>query len=143
MHAEVEKIRTATEFFYQAIEAMSSGEGLEKMCAAWHQTPRATTSHPAGDWSIGWAEINTSWEVFATFGAPDRGGSSISNLQVHNYGGDLAYTTCVFQASPAFSGDKVNCTNVLHRVDGVWKIIHHHPDRSPEITAAFEKLASQ
>ena len=25
----------------------------------------------------------------------------------------------------------VNCTNVLHRRDGVWKLLHHHPDQAP------------
>ena len=61
-------------------------------------------------------------------------------LTAHVYG-DVAYTTCRFVASPAFGGDTLSCTNVLHRVDGVWKIVHHHADKSPKMGAALEAIA--
>ena len=126
--------------FYDAIEQMVSGKGLDAMREAWHHTPRVTGGHPSGDWAQGWEEIWATWEVFAAFGRADRGGSELHGLKVHVYG-DIAYATSTFVASPAFGGDKLACTNVLHRVDGVWKIIHHHADKSPKMTAALEKIA--
>jgi hypothetical protein len=32
---------------------------------------------------------------------------------------------------------------VLHRVDGVWKIVHHHADKAPKMGAALEKIAQE
>ena len=128
--------------FYDAIESMISGQGLEAMRAAWHQTNRVTGGHPSGEWAEGWDEVWATWEVFASFGRADRGGSKIRNLKAYVYG-DVAYTTCVFTASPAFGGETLACTNVLHRVDGVWKIVHHHADKAPGMGLALERIAQE
>ena len=140
MTSNESQVREATVRFYDAIEAMISGRGLEPMKEAWHHTDRVTGGHPSGEWSQGWDEIFATWSVFNGFGHPERGGSRIRDLRVYVYG-DVAYTTCVFIAAPAYGGDSLACTNVLHRVDGVWKIIHHHADKSPKMGAALEKIA--
>jgi hypothetical protein len=57
--------------------------------------------------------------------------------------GDVAYTTCLFTAAPAFAGETLACTNVLRRVDGAWKVIHHHADKAPGMGAAAERLARE
>jgi len=62
-------------------------------------------------------------------------------LKAHVYW-DAAYTTCLFTISPAFGGETLACTNVLRRVDGVWKVIHHPADRAPALGVAAEKLAA-
>ncbi len=142
MTKDEEEVCAAATRFYDAIETMVSGGGLEPMRDAWHHTDRVTGGHPSGEWALGWDEIWATWEVFAPFGAPGRGGSRIRDLTAHVYG-DVAYTTCVFVGSPAFGGDSLACTNVLHRVDGVWKIIHHHADKSPKMAAALEKIATE
>jgi len=36
----------------------------------------------------------------------------------------------------ASTGETLACTNVLHRMDGVWKVIHHHADKSPKMGEA-------
>ena len=55
--------------------------------------------------------------------------------------GDFAYTTCVFHTAPVVGDFKLSCTNVLRRVDGVWKIIHHHPDKVPAVAEAIQRIA--
>ena len=135
-----EAVRKAAMGFYDAIEHMVRGGGLGPMKDAWHHTARVTSGHPSGDWAEGWEEVLATWEVFASFGREHRGGSKVRSLTVHTYG-DVAYTTCLFVASPAFGGDTLACTNVLQRVDGVWKVIHHHADKSPSMGAALEKIA--
>jgi ketosteroid isomerase-like protein len=80
--------------------------------------------------------------VFPPFGREGRGGSKVVNLDPHVYG-DIAYTTVVFTASPVWGGETLTCTNVLQRIDGVWKIIHHHSDKSPAMAAALEKIISE
>jgi ketosteroid isomerase-like protein len=135
-------VQAATIRFYDAIEQMVSGKGLDAMRDAWHHNSRVTSGHPSGDWARGWEEVWATWEVFAAFGRADRGGTSIRSLSTHVYG-DVAYTTCVFVASAAFGGDSLACTNVLQRVDGVWKVIHHHADKSPKMGAALERIARE
>jgi ketosteroid isomerase-like protein len=142
MTHDEEEVIAATRRFYDAIEDMVSGRGLESMRAAWHHTDRVTGGHPSGEWAEGWEEVWATWNVFAAFGRADRGGSKIRSLRVYVYG-DVAYATCIFIASPTFGGDSLACTNVLHRADGVWKIVHHHADKSPKMGAALEKIARE
>ncbi len=139
--ADEDAVRAAVIRFYDAIEALICGRGTAPMNEAWHHTARVTASHPLGDWSYGWEEILATWEVVSGLGAPDNRGSSIRDLRVHVYGGDLAYATCVFVASPRFGGATVSCTNVLHRDGGAWKIVHHHADKSQKMEHAMETLA--
>jgi ketosteroid isomerase-like protein len=140
MSNEEQEVLSATVRFYDAIEDMVSGRGLDSMQAAWHHTDRVTGGHPSGEWATGWDEVWATWEVFASFGRADRGGSRIRDLKAYVYG-DLAYTTCLFIASPGFGGETLACTNVLHRMDGAWKIVHHHADKSPKMGAALERIA--
>jgi ketosteroid isomerase-like protein len=142
MTSDESDVRDATVRFYDAIEAMVSGKGLGPMQAAWHHTERVTSKHPSGEWAQGWEEVLATWKVFASFGRDGRGGSRIRDLSVHVYG-DVAYTTCIFIASPAFGGDALACTNVLHRSGGAWKVVHHHVDKSPSMGAALEKIAQE
>jgi hypothetical protein len=140
MTPEEEAVRAATLRFYDAIEAMVAGKGLAAMKDAWHHTDRVTGGHPSGEWARGWDEVFATWEVFSGFGDPSRAGSKVRDVRAYVYG-DVAYTTSIFTASPAFGSAVLACTNVLHRLNGVWKIIHHHADKSPEMGAALEKIA--
>lgn len=133
------EVLAATQRFYAAIEDMVSGRGLDAMRAAWHHTDRVTSKHPSGEWSTGWEEVWETWKVFSSFGRDDRGGSKLLSLEAYVYG-DVAYTTGIFQASPAWGAEKMMCTNVLQRIDGQWKIIHHHADPSPGMARALEKM---
>jgi ketosteroid isomerase-like protein len=137
-----DEVRAAVNRFYEAIDAMVSGKGLDAMREAWHHTDRVTTVHPVHDIAQGWDEVWATWEAFAPLGRADRGGSSVSNLRVQVYG-DIAYTTCTFNVSPAFGGEHLSCTNVVLKKDGVWKIIHHHADKAPKMGAMAEKFATE
>jgi ketosteroid isomerase-like protein len=137
---EEQAVREAVCRFYEAIEDMITGRGLARMNEAWHRTPRVTAGHPMGEWSYGWDEVAATWEVVAAVGVPENAGSSIRDLRVHLYG-DVAYTTCVFRASPRFGSGDVNCTNVLHRDGGAWKLVHHHADKSRQIESGLSSLA--
>jgi ketosteroid isomerase-like protein len=142
MTSEEQEVRTATLRFYDAIEQMISGKGVDAMREAWLHSPQVTSSHPTGDWSRGWEEISATWDVFAGFGKEGNGGSRVQDIQVYVYG-DVAYATIVFISSPTWGGAKLNCTNILRRVDGVWKMIHHHPDKAPTMQASLEKMAEE
>jgi hypothetical protein len=135
-----EEVCAAAMRFYDGIDEMVSGRGIDKIKEAWEHSDRVTGGHPNGEWSQGWAEIAVGFELFSALGRADRGGVKVRSMKAHVYG-DVAYTTCLFTASPAFGGETLACTNVLRRVEGVWKIIHHHADKSPLMGAAAEKFA--
>jgi ketosteroid isomerase-like protein len=139
MTPEEKEVYAAMERFYEALDRMSDGEGATAMREAWHHTSRVTATHPTGEWLIGWDQVEAAWNLAASFGRKGNGGSRIRDVRVHVYG-DIAYTTAVFIAAPSFNRVELNCTNILHKVDGVWKIIHHHPDRIPDFAETVEKL---
>jgi len=136
------EVEAALRRFYDAIETMISGGGVEAMKEAWHHTDRVTSRHPIDDWSIGWEAIWATWQFTSSFGRPDRGGSRVNSHRVFVYG-DLAYATVVYTASPAWGGEKINCTNILSKQNGAWKVIHHHADPSPAMQAALERMLAE
>jgi ketosteroid isomerase-like protein len=142
MTSEEQEVLAATRRFYEAIEHMVEGKGAGPMRDAWHHTSRVTSAHPTGEWVTGWDEVSATWDIFASFGKAGNGGTQVRDIRVQVYG-DIAYTTSVFVASPAWGGAKLNCTNILHRVGGVWKIIHHHPDRAPSMEASLDRMVNE
>jgi len=142
MTADEKDVVEATLRFYAAIEDLVDGRGVGAMHEAWHHAPRATSAHPMGDWTVGWDQISATWDVFASFGKKGNGGSQIRDVKAYVYG-DIAYTTSIFVASPTFGGAQLNCTNILQRVNGVWKVIHHHPDKAPSMEKSLEQMASE
>jgi ketosteroid isomerase-like protein len=140
--AEDSAVLAATQRFYDAIDDIICGRGLEAMKAAWHHGPDVTSGHPTGSWARGWGEVLATWEVFATFGRPSNAGAVMRDLRAQVFG-DFAYTTCVYTTAPAFGSAQLNCTNVLRRIDGAWKIIHHHADRASAIDEGLEKMAAE
>ncbi len=142
MNEAEQEVIAATRGFYDGIEAMVSGEGAEKIAAAWLHNERVTSRHPIDDWAVGWEQLWATWTFIATFGRPDRGGSQVIQILPYVYG-EMAYAAVVFQASPAWGGERMLCTNVLVKSDGVWKVVHHHTDPSPGMQAALEKMLSE
>jgi len=140
MSNDEREVEAAVERLFQAIEIATNGGGGEAIHDAWHHLDSVTTGHPSGGWAQGWEEVKVTWDLLSSFGRAGRGGSSMHSLAV-NVVGDLAYSTCVFKSSPTFGSVELLCSNVLQRIDGVWKIVHHHVDKSPEVAAAFEKIA--
>jgi hypothetical protein len=57
-------------------------------------------------------------------------------MKAHVYG-DIAYTTCLL---PWLQPSAIACTNVLRRIDGTWKVIHHHADKAPKMAATAEQF---
>lgn len=142
MTPEEEEVRAAALRFYDAIEQIISGKGVDAMVAAWHHTPKVTSGHPMGDWAYGWDEVLATWTVFSTIGKPENVGSKVRDLRVHLYG-DTAYTTCIFTTAPSFGGVDLACTNVLHRANGQWKIVHHHADKTRAVEQTMERIANE
>lgn len=130
------EVSTIVTRFYDAIEHLVTGHGVEPMLELWHHTPSVSTAHPLGEWAYGWDEVLATWKVIAMVGRPEIAGSTIRDLRVNVYG-DMAYTTCVYVGSKAYKNAVLSCTNIVHRVDGKWKLVHHHADKSPALEGAL------
>lgn len=135
-------VEAATRRFYDAIEDMTAGRGLDAMRSAWHHTADVTSKHPSGDWAQGWDEVWATWELFGSFGRVGNEGSKLLSLISHVYG-EVAYCTSIFQAAPKWGGEKMMCTNILLKLDGEWRLVHHHADPSPAMAVALEKMISE
>jgi len=127
--------------FYDALEDLLRGRGTERMRESWHHEEYVTTGHPFGHWARGWAEVWATWqetaEVFGLYRGHDKRTDrlgAIHDLHVV-VAGDAAYGTGVFKATYFMSDGelplRVNCTNVAQRLNGVWKMVHHHADQAP------------
>lgn len=139
MPSEEEAVRAATMKLYAAIEDMAAGRGLARMSDAWHHIDEASTGHPIDNWALGWESVWTTWQAVAVFGRADRGGGQVLDMHVF-VNGDNAHALTTFKAAPSWGGGVMACTNVLRKIDGQWKIVHHHADKSPEMAAALERM---
>ena len=139
MSTEEEAVRAATMMLYDAIEDMATGRGLDRMFEAWHHIDETSTGHPIDNWSFGWESVWTTWQASAVFGRADRGGGKVLSMKVF-VNGDNAHALTTFKAAPAWGAGVMACTNVLRKIDGRWKVVHHHADKSPEMAAALEAM---
>lgn len=127
--------------FYDALDQLLRGKGTAAMNAIWDHGTEVTTSHPFGDWARGWAEVSASWEeslaVFGLYRGHDGRTDTVGKVDgLHVLVvGDMALATSVYKGTMYMSEGplrlNVNCTNVARRIDGVWKIVHHHADQAP------------
>jgi ketosteroid isomerase-like protein len=150
MSAEAQT-REAVLNFYQALDDLLLGKGTEAMSSAWHHTEYVTTVHPFGHWARGWQEVWTTWEEIAAVFSHYRGHAGrqekmgvIHNLQVAVLG-EVANCISVYKSKLHLADGEhrlsINCTNVLERKDGVWRVVHHHPDQAPpDFQAAVSRM---
>jgi ketosteroid isomerase-like protein len=137
---EIEAIEATTREFYAAIDTMVNGGGLGPMEAIWDHSDTVTVQHPMkGTWSHGWEEVLATWEAAAAFGREGTGNSKLLSLEVIPHG-EFAYATVIFQATERWGGETMMCTDILRKVDGAWKIIHHHSDPSPKMGEMLAKM---
>jgi ketosteroid isomerase-like protein len=149
---EDEAVRLAIEGFYQVLDDLLLGKGNQAMSDAWLHEDFVTTVHPLGHWARGWKEVWATWqEIEAVWGfykghqqRSDRS-SGIHELKFAVFG-DVAHSISIFRSKMYMAdgttiGLNVNCTNVLHRNSGTWKVVHHHPDQAPaDFVASIQKM---
>ncbi len=122
----------ANERFYRALESAD----LAAMEALWLHTDWVKCTHPGWDVLIGWEAVRQSWaQIFAVKSRMRVAATDIS-LQVE---GDTAYVSCCEQlavfadVTAAPLSVTTNAANLFQRVNGVWRMIHHHASRLPNL----------
>jgi ketosteroid isomerase-like protein len=121
----------ANERFYRALESAD----FAAMEALWLHADWVKCTHPGWDVLIGWEAVRQSWaQIFAVKSRMRVAATEIS-LQLE---GDTAYVSCCEQLA-VFTNDAAplsvttNAANLFQRVNGVWRMIHHHASRLPNL----------
>jgi ketosteroid isomerase-like protein len=87
-----------------------------------------------GGWAIGWEEVLATWQTLGE--TLSDGGVTVSDLHIVVCG-DVAYTVGVehvrFHVMGKLHDFHASTTNIYRRAADGWKMIHHHPDKAPEV----------
>lgn len=130
-------VAEANERFYGALEAAD----LEAMSEVWLHTDWVKCVHPGWELIIGWDAVHDSWErIFA-----GSGGMRVSAREVRiKIAGDFSWVSCTenlaifLDNSSAPITATTTATNLFHRIDSKWLMVHHHASPTP----AAELIAS-
>lgn len=137
-----ETVRQVALQFYQALDELLCNKGTAAMYEVWHHDDGVSTAHPFGNWATGWEEVWANWQeaaaVFAYYRGHEgraEGIGTIHDLRV-TVMGDMAFTIGIYKSVMHFPDRSrplsVNCTDVLAKRGGVWKMVHHHADQADE-----------
>ena len=129
MTADATAVAAANLAFYQALEARD----LATMGTVWLQDDSASCVHPGWHRLDGWDEIERSWENIFANSRPWTVSCEDVRIAV---AGELAWVTCVevivpFGAEEGSDAARMQATNLFGRVDGEWRLLHHHASPSP------------
>lgn len=134
---EVEGVAEANERFYRALENADPAE----MSEVWLHADWVKCVHPGWDLITGWEKIYQSWEqIFA-----NQTGMRVSATEVEiTLEGDFALVSCYenlaifLDSSSAPVSARTTATNLFQRVDGHWRMIHHHASQTPHAPLVTE-----
>ena len=136
---EADEVHQASDRFYAALNRTLNGDS-GPMMEVWSHTSDVSTMHPIGDREDGWEHVEGPWQQVASMAS---GGQVAIKDQSIRAGGDLAYEVGTEEGSGTIAGEVVSfgqrVTNIYRRDDGIWKIVHHHTDKSP----AMEEIVSR
>jgi ketosteroid isomerase-like protein len=137
--AAEDEVRAASEAFYAALNRMLAGDS-SSLGDIWSHSPAVTAMHPIGDWRVGWDEVKGSFDQVAR---ASTGGHVEMTERLIRVAGDSAYEVGVEIADFAIAGQPLTVnsrvTNIYHRENGAWKIVHHHGDKAAGIADALER----
>lgn len=134
-----DEVRQASERFYAALNRMVKGDASD-MADVWLHRADVTTLHPVGGRQIGWTEVADSWNEVAKMAS--KGTVTLKDQHIRVIG-DVAYELGTEHVRMTLAGTQirgsVRVTNIYHRQDGTWKLIHHHSDIDPSMQEIVAK----
>lgn len=136
----VDDIRTASARFYAALNSMAAGNAAP-MATAWIGEGAISAQHPIGGRSEGHATVMASFAKVAEI----AGGGDIRLIDARiDAGNDMAVETGVESGTLIIAGQPVTLnhrvTNVYRKIDGAWKMAHHHADPSEAMLDVLRRL---
>jgi ketosteroid isomerase-like protein len=136
----LDEVREASKRFYGGLNRMANGES-NTFSDIWSHGKSVTTMHPIGGREVGWDAVKNSFDMV---GKVASDGHVELKDQVINVLGDAAYETGIEQAKFKIAGmevkGEIRVTNIYHRENGTWKIVHHHTDIAPAMIEVLSRL---
>ena len=133
-------VRTASQQFYAALNAMTRGDATP-MRAIWSHGDSVSSMHPLGGREVGWDAVWKTWDQVSQ--ASSNGHIALEN-QIVQAGTDMAYETGDEKGSFTLAGQSndisIRVTNVYRRDADGWKIVHHHTDLSQPMLDVVSRL---
>jgi ketosteroid isomerase-like protein len=120
----IEEVTRANQEFYDSFEHLD----IARMDGIWAHQAYVTCIHPGWTLRVGWPAVRDSWVLI--FNNTFSMKFELTEMQVQ-VAGDLAWVICTENIVAQQSADertesRVLATNLFERVDGEWRIIHHH-----------------
>jgi ketosteroid isomerase-like protein len=120
----IEEVTRANQAFYEAFESLD----VARMDRIWANQEYVTCIHPGWTLRVGWPAVRDSWVLI--FNNTFSMKFELSEIQVQ-VAGDLAWVICTEHLTARQSSDEgmhsqVLATNLFERMNGEWKLIHHH-----------------
>jgi ketosteroid isomerase-like protein len=142
--ATEDDVRQASDRFYAALTRMLNGDaGPMVDTDVWSHSSDVTTMHPIGEREAGWENVKGPWQQVASMCS---GGHVAIKDPLIVVAGDLAYETGTESGEGTIAGQTVpfghRVTNAYRREGGVWKMVHHHTDKSPAMEEIVSRLQS-
>jgi ketosteroid isomerase-like protein len=126
-------VKAANARFYKALEDYDR----EAMLTLWAHEPWVSCVHPGWEIRLGWRDVEESW--LSIFSSSTRLKVKISDVNIR-LAGECGWVTCTENLSTlaenAFVRSRVQATNVFTKMEGVWRMVHHHASPIPELRAS-------
>jgi ketosteroid isomerase-like protein len=121
--------------YFDALHQLYSGN-LEPMRSVWMKSADVTNLGPLGGQQTGYDAVQAQYERESQYGFAGLVRAEGVYAEVS---GDLGYTACLevaeeFGAKRKPVPTRLRATHVFRRVDGEWKLVHHHTDPTPPKT---------
>jgi ketosteroid isomerase-like protein len=140
--SELTEVRAASSTFYNALNCMAAGDA-EPMAEAWARTDDVSALHPIGGRDLGYDAVIASFSKVAEIAG---GGQVRIEDQMLMLTDELAVETGVETGTLVIAGRNADIhhrvTNVYRRVNGQWKLVHHHTDTSAAMLDIVKDLAA-
>ncbi len=135
------EVRAASARFYDALNRMAAGDAAP-MADVWARSGDVSAQHPIGGRDRGYETVVASFANVAEI----PGGGDISLVdQVIDAGSDMAIETGTETGTLVIAGHRATLdhrvSNVYRRVDGEWKLAHHHADLSEAMSDILRRLS--
>ena len=123
LEKRIEEVTHANEQFYHAFESLD----IAAMDQIWAHQEYVTCIHPGWSIRVGWPAVRDSWVIIFnnTFSMEFH----LTELQVQ-VAEDIAWVICTENITSRVEENaqksRVIATNLYERIEGSWKIIHHH-----------------
>jgi len=138
----ITKVQAASARFYDALNRMAVGDAAP-MSDVWHQGDEVSAQHPIGGRDQG---HDTVIESFAKVAAIAGGGEIKLVDQQIVAGSDMAMETGIETGTLVIADHSATInhrvTNVYRRLNGEWRLAHHHTDQSQSMLDILNRLSA-